>query len=211
MLAHYNLLLGKKRIGIYNIIFTIQILTLLITLVYRIFILHDPSIESWIISLYFAYGVAGMLSFIAVISKIGDLSLAGSFEVIKQVFRFGLITQLANILHIGNKRISFYFVKMFTGLPAVGVYGAGTQLTEGVRLLGYHTESAGPKSRGLVVMLHGWEGSADSTYILSVAPKLIAAGYSVFRLNFRDHGDSHHLNRELFHSCRFATGFAVCV
>ncbi len=51
-------------------------------------------------------------------------------------------------------------------------------------------------------MLHGWEGSADSTYILSVAPKLIAAGYAVFRLNFRDHGDSHHLNEELFHSCR---------
>jgi len=24
----------------------------------------------------------------------------------------------------------------------------------------------------------------------------------VFRLNFRDHGDTHHLNREMFHSCR---------
>jgi predicted alpha/beta-fold hydrolase len=73
---------------------------------------------------------------------------------------------------------------------------------EGVRMLGYHTEALGPKSKGLVVMLHGWEGSADSTYILSVAPKLVAAGYSVFRLNFRDHGGSQHLNRELFHSCR---------
>ena len=24
----------------------------------------------------------------------------------------------------------------------------------------------------------------------------------MFRLNFRDHGDTHHLNRDLFHSCR---------
>jgi O-antigen/teichoic acid export membrane protein len=135
MLAHYNLLLGKKRIGVYNIIFTIQIITLLVVLVYRIFVLNDTSIESWIISLYSAYGIAVMLSFIAVISKIGNLSLVGSFGVTKQVFRFGLITQLANILHIGNKRISFYFVRIFTGLPAVGIYGAGTQLTEGVRLL----------------------------------------------------------------------------
>jgi predicted alpha/beta-fold hydrolase len=31
---------------------------------------------------------------------------------------------------------------------------------------------------------------------------LFAAGYDVFRLNFRDHGDTFALNRELFHSCR---------
>ena len=31
---------------------------------------------------------------------------------------------------------------------------------------------------------------------------MLARGYGVFRLNFRDHGDTHHLNRELFHSCR---------
>ena len=136
MLTHYNLLLGKKRIGIYNIIFTVQILTLLTTIVYRIFVLNDPSVESWVISLYYAYGVGAFLSFIAVIRKIGDLNLIGSYGIIKQVFNFGLITQLANILHIGNKRISFFFLKRFTGLPAVGVYGAGTQLTEGLRLIG---------------------------------------------------------------------------
>src|SRR5690606_14512095 len=28
------------------------------------------------------------------------------------------------------------------------------------------------------------------------------AGFDVFRLNFRDHGGSHALNEELFHSCR---------
>lgn len=54
----------------------------------------------------------------------------------------------------------------------------------------------------MVVMIHGWEGSAESTYVLSVAPILLARGYSVFRLNLRDHGETHHLNEELFHSCR---------
>ena len=29
-------------------------------------------------------------------------------------------------------------------------------------------------------------------------------GYDVVRLNLRDHGDSHHLNPEIFHSCRIA-------
>jgi predicted alpha/beta-fold hydrolase len=74
----------------------------------------------------------------------------------------------------------------------------------GVRLTGSFSPTSAPQSRGLVVMLHGWEGSADSTYILSAAPRLLAAGFDLFRLNFRDHGDTHHLNEELFHSCRLS-------
>jgi predicted alpha/beta-fold hydrolase len=31
---------------------------------------------------------------------------------------------------------------------------------------------------------------------------LFERGYDIFRLNLRDHGPTHHLNRELFHSCR---------
>ncbi len=52
------------------------------------------------------------------------------------------------------------------------------------------------------VLLHGWEGSAESLYILSLGQTLFAAGHDVVRLNLRDHGDTHHLNHELFHSCR---------
>jgi predicted alpha/beta-fold hydrolase len=74
---------------------------------------------------------------------------------------------------------------------------------DGVRLQGFHTrQTALPAARALVVLLHGWEGSARSTYVLSTGARLLAEGCDVFRLNFRDHGDTHHLNRELFHSCR---------
>jgi predicted alpha/beta-fold hydrolase len=52
-------------------------------------------------------------------------------------------------------------------------------------------------------LLHGWEGSANSTYIQLLANTLYKKlNASIFRLNFRDHGDTHHLNKELFHSCR---------
>ena len=53
-----------------------------------------------------------------------------------------------------------------------------------------------------VVLLHGWEGSATSLYVLSLARQLFERGLEVVRLNLRDHGDTHHLNQELFHSCR---------
>jgi hypothetical protein len=74
---------------------------------------------------------------------------------------------------------------------------------DGVRLLGHHAVPA--QGRGAqVVLLHGWEGSADSVYVLSLATYLFERGYEVFRLNFRDHGRTHHLNPELFHSCRLS-------
>jgi predicted alpha/beta-fold hydrolase len=55
-----------------------------------------------------------------------------------------------------------------------------------------------------VVILHGWEGSATSLYILSLAQQLFDRGFEVVRLNLRDHGETHHLNRDLFHSCRLS-------
>ncbi len=72
-----------------------------------------------------------------------------------------------------------------------------------VRLSGAYTaQRTGAPSRGLAVLFHGWEGSVDSTYVLQTGSRLLAEGWDVFRLNFRDHGDSHHLNEALFHSCR---------
>lgn len=53
-----------------------------------------------------------------------------------------------------------------------------------------------------VVLLHGWEGSAESAYVLSLGAYLFAHGCQVVRLNFRDHGGTHALNSEIFHSCR---------
>lgn len=71
----------------------------------------------------------------------------------------------------------------------------------GIRLQGEYSHLPENKS-GLVILIHGWLGSNDSLYLLSVGSRLFAAGYNVFRLNLRDHGDSHHLNRELFNSTR---------
>jgi predicted alpha/beta-fold hydrolase len=76
---------------------------------------------------------------------------------------------------------------------------------DGVRLQSFHSRPAkiGLRSNGRVaVLLHGWEGSADSLYIVSLAAALFERGFDVVRLNLRDHGATHHLNQDLFHSCR---------
>lgn len=73
------------------------------------------------------------------------------------------------------------------------------QCSDGVRLHGlYNQHPTAP--RGLAILLHGWEGSAQSSYQLSAALTLHRAGFDCFRLHLRDHGPSHGLNPELFNS-----------
>jgi hypothetical protein len=71
---------------------------------------------------------------------------------------------------------------------------------EGVRLLGYMSRQPRPHTNGLAILLHGWEGSSESTYIRTTGRFLFRRGFDVFRLNFRDHGPSHHLNPGIFYA-----------
>lgn len=68
-------------------------------------------------------------------------------------------------------------------------------------LLGFYTKNT-QDSDTIAILLHGWEGSSNSTYIQLLADSLYQQGLDIYRLNLRDHGDSHHMNEELFHSCR---------
>lgn len=70
---------------------------------------------------------------------------------------------------------------------------------EGVRLSGFSSKASADAP--WVLLLHGWLGDADSSYVLSLGASLFAQGYNIFRLNLRDHGGSEHLNPGLFHSC----------
>jgi uncharacterized protein len=96
---------------------------------------------------------------------------------------------------------------------------ADTQIVDcgdGVRLMGHYssqTAAGRAPARDLAILLHGWEGSADSLYVLSLGAHLFDLGCDVYRLNFRDHGPTHHLNEDIFHSCRLdeVVGAVRCI
>lgn len=72
---------------------------------------------------------------------------------------------------------------------------------DGVRLSVQHTPARQPNGR-VAILLHGWEGSSKSLHVVSAADRLWRAGFRIVRINMRDHGESQHLNRGIFHSCR---------
>ena len=72
---------------------------------------------------------------------------------------------------------------------------------DGVTLQSFYSRTSRRDPVGTVVLVHGWEGSSASLYMLSLAQSLFNAGFDIVRLNLRDHGETHHLNRGIFHSC----------
>jgi uncharacterized protein len=78
---------------------------------------------------------------------------------------------------------------------------------DSVRLLGYHSKQQAGDTKGTVLLIHGWEGSSNSSYILSTGKYLFKNKFDIFRLNLRDHGESHHLNKGLFKSTLIKEAF----
>jgi len=75
-------------------------------------------------------------------------------------------------------------------------------VTGDVRLQGFMSSHREDTGKGLAILFHGWEGSANSTYIRCTGEALFRRGFNVLCLNFRDHGNTHHLNHDPFRSDR---------
>lgn len=56
-----------------------------------------------------------------------------------------------------------------------------------------------PQPVGHAVLIHGWEGCSNSVYLVALGTYLYNRGYSISRLNLRDHGNTYHLNEGPFH------------
>jgi predicted alpha/beta-fold hydrolase len=74
----------------------------------------------------------------------------------------------------------------------------------GDRLLGHLHRPVAEAPRGLVILVHGLTGCADSTYVRATARHLLSLGYAVLRLNLRGAGPARPLARFQYHAGRTA-------
>jgi len=109
---------------------------MLAVFIYQLFALKNTNVDAYIIGLYFGYGTAAVIGFIAVIYRADSFSLAGWKTITRRVLNYGMVILLANLLNIGNNRVSFYIIRYYLGISTLGVYNAGIQLTEGLRVIG---------------------------------------------------------------------------
>ena len=74
------------------------------------------------------------------------------------------------------------------------------EVETGVRLLVHCRWQADRHAHPTILLVHGLEGSSESTYMFSTALKAHGAGFNVLRLNIRTCGNTLHLTETLYNS-----------
>jgi O-antigen/teichoic acid export membrane protein len=129
------ILMGQERIKTYNIISLLQGICFLLVLLFWLFVLRKMEVLSYLIGLYTSYLFAFIGSLIMVLSHAKWGRIQGMASTLKEIFRYGSLMQTGNILQFFNYRLSYYFMEIFMGRAALGVYSVGVQLSESVWLI----------------------------------------------------------------------------
>lgn len=140
-----NVLLGKERVGSQNLLFLIQFMTQMISMIIYIFVFDIRNANAFIYSLITGYLTANIIGFIFVMPYLKDkvkLNDVGKkkeslIETAKEMLNFGSIMQLSNLVTMINRRISYIVIKNVFGDGEVGVYTSGTQVSEATKLIGH--------------------------------------------------------------------------
>jgi O-antigen/teichoic acid export membrane protein len=133
---NFNILMGKEMIKEFNISFMVHIVTVVLMLCFFVFGMDIISVHAYLYAVYIAYLFAFVLSGFYLWPHLGKYEGIHIRSDIKDLIRYGAFGQMANTIQMTNKRLSFYIIRDIFGFSSVGVYNSGTQLTEGLRLIG---------------------------------------------------------------------------
>ena len=133
--VNFMILMGQERIKAYNIISLLQGISFFMILLFWLFVLRKREVLSYVIGLYASYLFAFIAGLILILSHAKWGKFKGIPGVLKEIFHYGSVMQTGNILQFFNYRLSYYFIEIFMGRAALGVYSMGVQLSESVWLV----------------------------------------------------------------------------
>ena len=131
-----NVLLGKERVGTQNILFIIQFMTQLLSMILYIFLFEIRNADAFVYSLITGYVTVNICGFICITQYFKDNKHEALIQTAKEMFNFGSMIQLSTLVTMINRRISYFVIKKTFGLGEVGVYTSGTQVSEATKLIG---------------------------------------------------------------------------
>lgn len=137
-----NVLLGKERVGTQNILFIIQFMTQMISMIIYIFAFNIRNADAFVYSLITGYFIVNIFGFLCILPYFRESSgenICESESLIstaKEMLNFGSMIQLSTLVTMINRRISYIVIKNVFGDAEVGVYTSGTQVSEATKLIG---------------------------------------------------------------------------
>ena len=137
-LHNFNLttLLGKERVGTKNILFIIQFVTQMSSMLFYIFVLDIRNADAFIFSLMTGYIVSYICGLTQIWPYLKDKGNDSMRQTIREMFKVGTIIQLSTLVSMLNRRLSFLIIRGFWGDAKVGVYNAASQVSEAPKMIG---------------------------------------------------------------------------
>ena len=131
-----NVFLGKEKVGTYNWVFLLQIFVQVCSMMLFIFVFDIRDAHAFVYSLLCGYITAFSVGFILMIRMVSHDGYDPFFLTAKEMLRYGYVIQLSNLVTTLNRRMSIYLLRQHCTKESVGVYGAATQIGEGVKVFG---------------------------------------------------------------------------
>lgn len=133
---HVSIMQGKEDIRIFNALQLTQVLLLIAFLVCGLFYYHttriSPPIDLYIYAYLFSYLAPTVISSFYIAKRVHKTHFNGLWSLLKEMFRLGFWTQLANLTQLLTYRLNYYLVEHFINRKSLGIYELGTRLSEAV-------------------------------------------------------------------------------
>lgn len=131
-----NVFLGKEKVSTFNWVFLLQILVQLSSMALFIYVLGITDARAYVYSLLCGYTLAFLVGFALMIRMFDHEGGDPFLPTAKEMLKYGYVIQLSTLVSTLNRRMSVYLIRQHCSEDAVGVYGAGTQVGEGLKVFG---------------------------------------------------------------------------
>ena len=131
-----NHFLGKEKVSTYNWLFLIQILTQVAMMAVLIFVLDIRTAKALLYSQLSGYALATLVGWVLLFPKLKQEGREPLKNSLKEMLHYGAFLQLSTLVGTLNKRLSLYLLRTNCTESQIGVYASGTQVTEGVNIVG---------------------------------------------------------------------------
>ena len=131
-----NHFLGKEKVATYNWLFLIQILTQVTMMAVLIFALNIRTAKALLYSQLCGYSLATLIGWILLFPNLKHEEREPLRDSLKEMLHYGAFMQLSTLVSTLNKRLSLYLLRSNCTESQIGVYASGTQVTEGVNIVG---------------------------------------------------------------------------
>ena len=131
-----NHFLGKEKIATYNWLFLTQILTQVTMMAVLIFAMNVRTAKALLYSQLCGYSLATLIGWILLFPNLKRQDREPMKDSLKEMLQYGAFMQLSTLVSTLNKRLSLYLLNTHCDERSIGVYASGTQVTEGVNIVG---------------------------------------------------------------------------